>query len=68
MSVRKISKEWRKMAKRLEGQGFDVVLTNGGHVKVTGRDGRKVFLAATPSDSRSWKNGLAQLRRIGADV
>ncbi|MFE1785623.1 hypothetical protein ACFW9F_24380 [Streptomyces sp. NPDC059506] len=59
------NKEVRQLLKKLARQGFDVELTRNGHYKVYW-DGRFVgTLAGTPSDHRSLKNSVANLKRAG---
>ncbi|CAI9413168.1 hypothetical protein [Nocardioides sp. T2.26MG-1] len=58
-------KDIRKLCKELKNQGFHVRATRRGHFLVE-REGVVVAgLAGTPSDHRSIKNSLAQLRRAG---
>jgi hypothetical protein len=58
-------KDIRKLCKELSRQGFDIRATRRGHLLVE-RGGVVVAgLAGTPSDHRSIKNSLAQLRRAG---
>lgn len=60
-----MDKDLRKIVQALEAQGFEVVTTTKGHLKVL-REGRVVAVfAGTPSDRRSWKNSLARARRAG---
>lgn len=58
-------KDIRKLRKELTNQGFNVRTTRRGHLLVE-REGVVVAgLAGTPSDHRSIKNSIAQLRRAG---
>lgn len=60
-----MDKDLRKIAQALEDQGFEVVTTTKGHLKVL-RDGRVVAVfAGTPSDRRSLRNSLARAKRAG---
>ncbi|MCW2700580.1 MAG: Uncharacterized protein JWQ45_2115 [Blastococcus sp.] len=60
-----IRKDIRKLWKELTNQGFTVRATRRGHLLVQ-REGVVVAgLAGTPSDYRSLKNSIAQLRRAG---
>lgn len=60
--------EIRKLVKDLKSQGFSVVLTNGGHYKVTNDDGRHINIAASPSSDVGVRNIVARLRReVGYD-
>lgn len=58
-------KDLRVLTKELHEQGFEVGRTRKGHVRVQ-KDGVTVaIMSGTPSDWRSWHNGLAALRRAG---
>lgn len=60
-----MDKEMRRLIKALEDQGFEIIRTKRGHIKVR-RDGRVIAtLSSTPSDWRSLRNGIAYLRRAG---
>lgn len=49
----------------LQKQGFDVRSTRRQHLFVS-RNGQPITtIAGTPSDSRSYRNAMAQLRRAG---
>lgn len=55
----------RRLMRELTRQGFTTHRTRRGHLAVK-RDGATVaVLAGTPSDWRSTRNALAQLRRAG---
>ncbi|MFJ5989263.1 hypothetical protein [Lentzea sp. NPDC092896] len=61
-----MAKEIDKLLKELERQGFTYKLTRKQHYAVYGPEGHLVtVLSGTPSDRRSLKNGLAQLRAAG---
>ena len=60
-------KDINRLLDRLEGQGWAVSNTKSGHIKVE-RGGKTVILPTSPSDHRSWKNLIAELRRAGADI
>ncbi|WP_333745463.1 hypothetical protein [Streptomyces sp. IBSBF 2950] len=60
-----MSSDQRKLEKALKAQGFEVEPTRKGHKTVRKNGVRVATLAGTPSDSRSWKNTLADLRRAG---
>ena len=53
-----------KQVRELELAGYIVNKTGAGHLKVTHpvKSGT-VFMAATPSDNRAWKNAMSTLRR-----
>ena len=57
--------DMRKLIKALEDQGFEVATSKRGHYLVLLEGRRVATLAGTASDTRSLKNGLAQLRRAG---
>jgi len=60
-----MNKDLRKIAKALEDQGFEVVVTTKGHLKVLSGGRVVAVFAGTPSDRRSWKNALSDARRAG---
>jgi len=60
-----MDKDLRKVVKELKAQGFDVAVTKRGHLMVS-RDGRVVAtFSGTASDWRSFRNGMAAVRRAG---
>ena len=59
--------DMRKLIKALTEQGFEVVQSKRGHYLVLLEGRRVATLSGTASDFRSWRNGLAQLRRAGFD-
>ena len=61
-------KETKHLVRRLKKAGFTVEHTGGSHIKVTAPTGGRYVLASTPSDTRSMKNNIAALRRIGFDT
>lgn len=58
-------KDLRKIIKELEAQGFEVRVTKKQHLQIRKNGQHVTVLAGTPSDHRSWRNGLAQARRAG---
>lgn len=62
------SREIRDLLKRVRLLEWNASKTSGGHVCFLGPDGQKVFMASTPSDPRSMKNAVAQLRRSGCPL
>lgn len=61
-----MDKELRRLLKAAEAQGFTVERTAKGHWLIRNAQGRAVAtISGTPSDHRSWRNGLAALRRAG---
>lgn len=55
----------RTLEKKLVKAGFSIRTTSRGHLLV--KKGKQVItcFSGTPSDSRSWRNSLAPLRRVG---
>ncbi|RPE39720.1 hypothetical protein EDD90_2737 [Streptomyces sp. Ag109_O5-1] len=61
-----MNKDLKKLVNELEAQGFEVSVGKKNSHPIVRKDGVRVAtLASTPSDSRSWKNGIAALRRAG---
>lgn len=60
------NKDLGKLLKKLDEQdGFTYRRTSKGHYQVS-KDGKVIaVLSGTPSDHRSWLNGLADLKREG---
>lgn len=52
------------VAEELRREGWMVTKTKGGHYRWAHPNGSIAFAASTPSDHRSWKNFLANLRRL----
>lgn len=67
---RKSSKGIRGAIKEIvsygESLGFVANLTQGGHFKFFQRGCQPVFVSATPSDGRAYKNARADLRRAAS--
>ena len=60
------SKDFRKVIREAERQGWRVEQTKGGHWRFYAPDGVNIVHAAgTPSDRRSFDNTIAQLRKYG---
>lgn len=59
-------KDLDQILKRAKDQGFEVTFTRKKHYKIRGDKG-VVFTSGTPSDWRSVRNTIAQLKRIGYD-
>lgn len=61
------SKEIKALIKDLEDQGWRVVLARSGHYKAYPPDKRQdmVVMPSTPSDHRSLKNTIRDLRHSG---
>lgn len=55
----------RKLKKALKAQGFEVVPTKNSHETVRKNGVRVTTLPSSPSDHRTMKNCLAELRRAG---
>lgn len=60
-----MNKETRQLVRDLTRQGFATRTTSKGHITVKRRGITVAVLAGTPSDWRSARNSLAQLRRAG---
>jgi hypothetical protein len=58
-------KELRKLQKELEAQGFETRVSSKGHLLVSMNGKRVAVFAGTPSDIRSLRNGLADVKRAG---
>jgi hypothetical protein len=61
-------KKTRDFARFAMERGWQVSITNGGHLKFVSPTGTVLFTSSTPSDWRAWKNFRSQLRRQGLDV
>ncbi|MFD7980256.1 hypothetical protein [Streptomyces sp. NPDC059071] len=59
------SKDVRQLVKRVKAQGFDVTPAKNGHLRVTKKGVFVTMLPGTPSDWRSLKNCMADLKRHG---
>lgn len=59
----KAHKTLRPLLDYATSHGFSVRQTRGGHLRIAKRGCPPVFAPSTPSDYRSVKNTLAQLRR-----
>ncbi len=63
------NKEARKIARQAVKVGWRCDRTKNGHYRLLSPCGQHiVVLGSTPSDSRSFKNSLAELRRAGLQV
>ena len=61
-----MDKDLRKLIKALEADGYQIVIAKSGHIKVYDEAGRMVaVLSGTPSDWRSRRNELRELKRRG---
>lgn len=67
--ARKVHKDLKKLLDLIDSTpGFTHHPARNGHILVD-KDGRRVcVLAGTPSDWRSWKNSIADLRRAGLKI
>jgi predicted RNA binding protein YcfA (HicA-like mRNA interferase family) len=65
-----MTKDLRQLVRRAERLGWEVAVTNGGHLRWTGPDGQAIVItAATPhGGSRTHRNTVALLRRAGLDL
>lgn len=63
--MKQMKKDLRTLSRALTSQGFTTRMSSKGHLVVS-RSGHTVaVLAGTPSDCRSMRNSLADLRRAG---
>lgn len=61
-----MNKEVKKLVRDLMAQGWDVDDTRrSGHIRAAAPDGALVFFASTPSNNRTIKNTVSQLKRYG---
>lgn len=58
-------REVRDLCQALRDQGFTVCLVRNGHYKAVSPDGRSTQFAATPAQSRTTKNAITRLKRLG---
>lgn len=64
-----LNKQFRDLLKELESQGASIKRTKKGYmIYPPDRGKRAVMIHLTPSDRRSWKNMIAELRRSGFDL
>lgn len=49
---------------RVKARGWSAEITNGGHIRWKHTSGAFLFGSATPGDSRSMKNLMAQMKRV----
>lgn len=64
-----VNKEVTKLVRRLKHSGYEVVRSSSGRLKVKSSAWQTLYvLHETPSDSRSLKNAIAGLRRVGVDI
>ena len=63
-------KEFRKIIKKVEQQGWEVEHTRKGHIKFRPPNPEFgiIIASGTPSDHRALKNLVARLRRAGAII
>ena len=62
MKPRKVAKRLRDL-ERAVGAHIDAEYSNGGHLKLTVNGNIKISVSATPSDWRSDKNAIRDIRR-----
>lgn len=65
---RKNYQEIKEVIAAIEKCGWTAELRNTGHYHLTGPAGEKYTCSSTPSDYRSIKNHVADLRRMGAQI
>jgi hypothetical protein len=54
----------KRVVEFAESLGFSADKTRSGHIKFTRENTPTVFFSGTPTDSRSYQNGLAKIRRV----
>jgi len=59
------SKDLSQLIKRAKKQGWEVVLSNGSHLKWYSPNGKFFFSGSTPSDHRALSNVRRDLRNNG---
>lgn len=67
MSIRLNNKDMRTLAGYAEAKGWEVTRTSS-HVQFTSPDGKRVTTSSTPSDWRTLRNTVADLRRAGLEI
>ncbi len=60
-----MKKDFAKLIKELEANGYRVRRTSKGHYQVLKGNRSITYFAGTPSDRRSWDNSMAPLKRDG---
>jgi len=65
---RRVSREMRPIAERALEQGWTIDWSTGKHQVWTSPEGGRVRVPCTPSDRRSERNTIAELRRMGLDL
>lgn len=65
---RKSYQEIKEVIAAVEKCDWTAELRNTGHYHLTGPNGEKYTCSSTPSDHRSIKNHVADLRRLGAPI
>ncbi|KXV45941.1 hypothetical protein AD945_17490 [Gluconobacter albidus] len=55
--------DMRQLRRQAAAMGWSASRTNGGHLRWTHETGGQVFSPSTPSDVRSIRNTLAQIKR-----
>lgn len=65
-----MNKQVKKLVKDLEAQGWRTEFTGSGHIKAMppDREHSPVIIPCSPSDHRSLKNCLSNIRHRGGDV
>lgn len=54
----------KEVLSRVKARGWSAEITNGGHIRWKHASGAFLFGSATPGDSRSMKNLMAQMKRV----
>jgi hypothetical protein len=59
------NKDVRHLLVQAERQGFEVRISNGGHVRIRAPSGALIFDTTTRLDPRGFRNFRARMRRAG---
>lgn len=63
--MRKRVSSLQELIDRLQDEGWKVTYTGGGHLKMRSPTGAVVFTGSSPSDRRSIRNTVRDLKRAG---
>ena len=62
-----MNKDMKRLIRQAEAQGFEIRISGKGHILFSIRGRRAATASGTPSDPRSWKNLVGDLKRAGFD-
>ncbi len=63
----RMPRDLKRLAQRALARGWRIEVRRSGHLAWIPPRGRVLFTSSTPSDPRTLKNFIAQLRRAGLD-